>query len=271
MNLANRLRPVLERPLLLGACFGALGGFFIDALRGDVFVVALQPTTLVLFGILAGVLCGAMHALEFEAATVGALAIIYFAIAFTPLADSLANRWIRNDRVPPSADAVVVLSSDVLADGALNATGIDRLLTGIAIARRIDAPRIVTTRVREVYGRDTITSDLEQRRQIAIAGLEARWIVADSVYSTRDEAVRTAALLGPAVRRIVLVTSPMHTRRACRTFERVGFVVACAAAMEHTSLTRRPWTTHDRFAAFGAYVYERLGMIKYARRGWVRG
>jgi uncharacterized SAM-binding protein YcdF (DUF218 family) len=269
MNIANRLRPVLERPLLLGACFGALGGFFIDALRGDMFGI-LGGTAIVLIGILIGVLCGAFHALEIEAATVGALALIYFVVAFTPLADSIAVRWVRDDPLPASTDAVVVLSSGVLADSALNATGVDRLLSGLTIARRLDAPRIITSQVRGIHDHVVVTSATEQRRLIALAGLASRWAIIDSVHSTHDEALQSARALLPAARRIVLVTSPMHTRRACRVFEAVGFVVTCAAATEHTYLTWHPASSADRLASFAWWVYERLGIFKYTRMGWFK-
>jgi uncharacterized SAM-binding protein YcdF (DUF218 family) len=105
---------------------------------------------------------------------------------------------------------------------------------------------------------------------VALSHVAAKWDVVDSVYSTRDEASRAAALLVPAgAKTIVVVTSPMHTRRACATFEGVGFKVYCQPAREHDHDTWHPAGPADRLAAFRSYLYERLGMVKYRVKGWV--
>ena len=79
-----------------------------------------------------------------------------------------------------------------------------------------------------------------------------------------------ARLLLPAgARSIALVTSPMHTRRACATFERAGFRVHCVSSGEGLAVTRHPVTSLDRLAAFREYVYERLGMVEYRAKGWL--
>jgi len=66
-----------------------------------------------------------------------------------------------------------------------------------------------------------------------------------------------------------VVTSPMHTRRACATFAKAGFQVTCVAAFEHDTPASRPHSPGERLAAWRAYLHERLGMVKYGWQGWV--
>ena len=133
------------------------------------------------------------------------------------------------------------------------------------------APRIVTTRVAERYGAGIVNSDADQRRCWRSGDVSARvGRHREHVHSTRDEAVGAARLLLPAgARSIVVVTSPIHTRRACAVFEAVGFTVACRPAWEHAAVTWHPRRAHDRLAAFRELAYEELGMVKYRWKGWV--
>ena len=79
-----------------------------------------------------------------------------------------------------------------------------------------------------------------------------------------------AALLLPQGRRsVVVVTAPMHTRRACAVFEAVGFAVACHETLEHEHVTARPVTARDRLATFRDFFYEQLAMAKYRWMGWL--
>jgi len=136
------------------------------------------------------------------------------------------------------------------------------------------APRFFTTHV--AYWRYGIlrSSDADLRQLVALAGVTDRWIpVTDDVRNTHDEAlVVDRRLRQVGAHTIALVTSPMHTRRACATFESVGLRVYCAPAVERgeESETRTPLGEKDRLAAFKYYLYERLGWIEYRRRGWIK-
>lgn len=267
MNLANRVRRAGP-----GFLLGALAGFALCELGlADVMTGAPQNATMTIaFAILGGVLAAAGLTRAVAGASAAA-AVLYVLVAITPIAGALSRSWVRRDVVRGSADAVVSLSSGVLPSGALDEYGIDRLLTAAGVARRFGVSRIVTTRVHQDYGRLRVWSDSGQREIVGLAGLVAGWTVLDQVQSTHDEAVRAAERLQPlGVRAIVLVTSPMHTRRACAVFERVGFVVTCVPATEHVADTEHPIDAADRLAAFRAYVYERLGWEKYRWRNWVR-
>ncbi|HEY4216021.1 MAG TPA: YdcF family protein [Gemmatimonadaceae bacterium] len=255
-----------------GALLGALGGFVAAELGvNSVLPGQVGDAMFVLIGAVVGALFGLRGWTTIVASLDGLALVTYFAIAFTPLMSVLAPRWVRVDTRTTRPDALMVLSSSVLSDSALDETALDRLLTGIELAERDSIPRFVTSRVEVPIAGGVFTSDTGQRRTVALAHLTARWDVVDSVKSTRDEALRVARLLLPAgAKTIVVVTSPMHTRRACATFEAVGFTVTCQPALEHEFDTWHPRTPASRVAAFRSYLYERLGMVKYRMKGWVR-
>jgi uncharacterized SAM-binding protein YcdF (DUF218 family) len=200
------------------------------------------------------------------------LLTLVFLIAMTPIVSGSIARWVRADAVPSQGvDAVVVPSSAVTSSGTLTVFGSDRLLTALELIRRGVAPRLVTSRV--CCGSDvTVDSDADQRRLIELAGLKERWILVENAgLSTHDETLaidRRLRELG--ARSIAVVTSPLHTRRACATFERDGMRVTCIPALERGDQTRSAHSPHDRLAAFRTYVYERIGWWLYRRRGWVK-
>lgn len=195
-------------------------------------------------------------------------------IAYTPVIDAPARSLVDRDRRPPAAaGAVVVLGADVTPDSLLYEQSLDRMLSGVELVRSGAAPLLVVPgNVRE-DGARRIPATPDQRRLIALAGIDStRVLVSESVYSTRDEAVRAQQLLTPrGVRHIYLVTSPVHSRRACRTFARVGFVVTCwPSHSRDVPLTpgalRR---STDRLAAFRLWLYEQVATAVYHTRGWV--
>jgi hypothetical protein len=62
----------------------------------------------------------------------------------------------------------------------------------------------------------------------------------------------------------------MHTRRACASFEAVGFEVVCVPSRMRGAAGRiiSP-SPRFRLAAFGEWVYEVAGIAKYRTLGWV--
>ena len=129
----------------------------------------------------------------------------------------------------------------------------------------------MTTRVACCGGDGSFTSDADQRRLIGLAGMQGHWLlVGGDLHTTHDEAVavdRQLRQLG--ARNIAVVTSPLHTRRACATYERDGMRVTCVPSLERGDQTRAPGGAQNRLTAFRTYLYERLGWWQYRRRGWV--
>jgi uncharacterized SAM-binding protein YcdF (DUF218 family) len=266
----KRLDAAKVRPAFDGLLLGTLAGFILGELGVGSVLGGLATPGLVLVFAVAGAAIGAFDKTRILAGFDGALMIAYCLAAWTPIVSALAHGQIRTDAIPEKLDAVVVLSSGVLSNGALDVHGIDRILTGIELLNRRIAPRVATTRVRGSFRHGELQTDSDQRRLLALVNSSPRWDIVDSVYSTRDEATRVAALLIPqGARRIGLVTSPMHTRRACAAFEKLGFAVTCIPAREHGSVTDAPDSPPDRLAALREYVYELLGTFKYRAKGWI--
>ncbi len=210
------------------------------------------------------------------AAAAGAALLVI--VAATPLAPALLAGCIRRD-VPPAAtpadlpadvDAVAVLSADVQSDGLVARTGVHRLIAGVEWARQLDRPLALSI-VR--LGRRTVPSEADQRRIAALGGRAGDVYFVDSVRVTRDEAVRAAALARRmGWRRLLVVTSPSHSRRACAAFERAGARVTCAPApsREYALGGPRPVAgAGERVRAFADWLYEALGWRLYRARGWV--
>jgi uncharacterized SAM-binding protein YcdF (DUF218 family) len=170
-----------------------------------------------------------------------------------------------------AADAVFVLSASVTAEGLLSGQGPERLLSGLALARATGRPLVLSAVFPERY--PELSSRADQRSLAALAGVASQLVVVDSVSSTRDEALRLAALArARGWRTVAVVTSPVHARRACATVARAGLRVVCAPARsrELSLYAPRPLSgTEERARAFGLWLYESVAWALYRARGWV--
>ncbi len=265
----SRERSPRLQSTLAGMLYGAFGGIALAQLGLFDLLPRIPGSAILIVGMLVGAAFGAAGRRTWVAAFDAALIVAYLVIAMTPIMDVLAPQLVRRDPLV-RADAAISLSASVLANGALNTPGSDRLLTTAELIKQGWAPRLVTTRIVERVARRTITSDSGQREIVGLSGIAVPWTVVDGVHTTHDEAIRSAAVLRPiGIRHLIVVTSPLHTRRSCATFERAGFVVTCIPAREHDANAGAPATAHDRLEAFRQFVYEVLGLIEYRARGWV--
>jgi len=184
----------------------------------------------------------------------------------------LVPRFIRADP-PPAAgtvDAVVVLSASVTTAGLVRDQGIDRLLTGLALAAEGRIPAVALSVVTDEHAARAVSSEADQRRLAALVAPGATVRFVRQVHSTRDEALAFAAMARThGWRRVALVTSPMHSRRACATAERAGLVVVCRPAAPRTYAPDRLDQPFNRRMAFQDVVYETLASVLYRVRGWI--
>ncbi len=221
------------------------------------------PIALVLGGLLGYWFVRPMFIIATVMMTVAAIGI------WSPVVPRMARPFVRNDTVNLDAvDAVFVFSNAANSHGLVSGEGLDRLLSAIALrARRPSLPLIVSV-VRSTERPNGISTLADQRALIAMvpASGPVEWI--DSVYSTRDEAVRlTRKAFLQRWKRVAVVTSPMHTRRACATVEALGLAVTCVGA---------PWrpagwparTASDRILLMQRLVYEALAWAQYRVTGW---
>jgi uncharacterized SAM-binding protein YcdF (DUF218 family) len=193
-------------------------------------------------------------------------------VTLSPLSEKIAEDWVREDVVADSGvGAVVVLSGGLNPDTTISAEAADHLISGLELLRAGKSSLLVTTTTENVFPTGFVDSRIDQARLLAFIGPRAAWIRTPAGRSTRDEAVESAKLLMPrGIRSVAVVASPMHTRRACATFEALGFDVACVPARLR-SLDGRPLRPEpaDRLAAFGDWIYEISAMIEYRVRGWI--
>ncbi|HEX2723063.1 MAG TPA: YdcF family protein [Gemmatimonadaceae bacterium] len=190
-------------------------------------------------------------------------------VSMTGVAMGPARDLVRSDPVPPSADAVVVLSAGVTADGLIPSQGSDRLLKALELVERRVAPVLVVSRERRFIGKKQVTSVADQDRLIAMFSVP-EVVSTGWARSTRDEALYVAAIARRrGWKRVVVVTSPFHSRRACATFEKAGMAVSCVPAESRDIPVRALVMPEDRVAAFAMLIYEMAGTLRYRERGWI--
>ncbi len=251
-----------------GASWAVLGWIGAAALGLDSVLGIGGPDLIVPLALGGGLIgwLGAIRWLEWAAlGVVGALLLV----SFVPLRGAI-GRLVREDPLPAGADAVLVLAGSLSADGRIGPQAVDRLIEGIRLVRRGAAPRLVVSRLAIPHGADTVTSDGDVAYLLEAAGLEVELYTLAPVGTTRLEAERLRELAAPrAWRRVVVVTSPLHTRRACAAVERLGFEVACRPSPDRTVALRSLPRPRDRIRAAAGWLYETLAWARYRWRGWV--
>jgi len=196
----------------------------------------------------------------------GILALICVAVAYTPLVSAVARPLIRRDSIPARVDAIAVLSAGFTNDGMMKRETLERLLSGLTLARRGLAPVMLVSMERSNRASDS--ADLQS--VISLAGDGTRTILVDSVTTTRTEALRMRAIARTnGWQTLAVITSPLHTRRACATFEAVGFRVVCVPATVRGSGLIPGSIAEDRLRDFRSWLYETFATDSYRRRGWI--
>jgi uncharacterized SAM-binding protein YcdF (DUF218 family) len=200
-----------------------------------------------------------------------ALCLTIVIIGFTPIIVGPVRSVVRSDPLPAHADAVMVLSAGVNDDGTISHPSLDQLVKGMELVNRGIAPVLVVTREANIINGRLVTSQRDQERIVSlIPGGVSRLVSAGVTRSTHDEALRALALVRARNwKRIVLVTSPLHTRRACATFEKVGVVVSCTPSNTRDFGLGALGSPMDRVRAFQVWLYELAGTLRYRQLGYI--
>ena len=199
----------------------------------------------------------------------GILALICIAVTYTPLVSTIGRPLIRRDIIPPRVDAIAVLSAGFTADGMMRRETLERLVSGVTLARRGVAPVMLVSMERST-NRPPVSDSADLQSIISLTGGATRTILVDSVTTTRAEALRMRAIArANGWQTVAVVTSPLHTRRACATFEAVGFRVVCVPATVRESGLVTGSVAEDRLRAFRSWLYETFATDSYRRRGWI--
>jgi len=201
----------------------------------------------------------------------GIIALLCVVIAYTPLTPALARPLIRRDSIPNRVDAIAVLAAGFTRDSLMRSETLDRLLSGLALARRGLAPVLLVSRERRSYAGHSTSDSADLHNVTALAASTTPIVFVDSVFTTRTEALRMKTMARKSGwTTLAVVTSPMHSRRACATFEAVGFKVVCVPATLRESGLHPGSNAEDRLRAFRSWLYETFATDSYRRRGWIR-
>ena len=198
------------------------------------------------------------------------ISALCIAVAYTPLVMRSAAPFVRRDPIPPHVDAIAVLSIGGTPEGLMRSETLDRLLTGLSLARSGLSNTMFVSRETRQFGGKPVSDSADLQNISAMAALPATIIFVDSITTTRTEALRMRSIArGRGVNSVAVVTSPMHTRRACATFESVGFKVVCVPATVRGSGLDPNSIAEDRLRAFRFWLYETFATDSYRRRGWI--
>ena len=201
----------------------------------------------------------------------GLLGLLCLLIAYTPLVRAIAKPLIRRDPIVQPVDAIAGLSAGVTPEGWLRSESLDRLLAALSLQRAQVAPFLMVSRERVRLGGRWVSDSADLAGITALAGATPAVLFVDSIFTTRTEALQMKRIANArGWRRVALVTSPLHTRRACATFEAVGFEVVCVPAALRGSGLDPKSIPEDRFRGFRSWLYETFATDSYRRRGWIR-
>jgi uncharacterized SAM-binding protein YcdF (DUF218 family) len=199
------------------------------------------------------------------------LAVICLLVAYTPLVAVISKPMIRRDVLPSRVDAIAVLGRGLTSDGSMRSETLDRLLSGLTLAKKGVAPLMLVSRETKNFGGTSRSDSADQQEVLSLATTTVEVIFVDSVITTRVEAMRMAAIArSRGISTIAVVTSPLHTKRACGTFEAVGFKVICVPAVVRDSGLSAESNVEDRLRSFRSWLYELFATAEYRSNRWIR-
>ena len=251
---------------LVGLTAGALAGLIVDDL-GLTSTVSFwgDPGPLIAGCALGVTLLWTTRARRLVGALVAALAVLWLLVAFTPLTGWLAQGLVRRD-FPAPADAVFVNASGIHPTGELTSPAMSRLVHGIELVAERQAPALVLSDLKAPYPSYALAAKALMEN-LGIAG-ELHTVGGNA--NTRDEVLSLARLCRErGWKRVIVVTSPYHSRRACAAVEHEGISVMCSPSVETAFDLNGLVRSDERRRAFSKAVHERIGLLVYWWRGWL--
>jgi len=190
---------------------------------------------------------------------------LWLVVAYTPLAKALSGGLVRRDP-PRAADAVFVFGSQIRWDGDPTADAMSRLLEGLRLVAQGHTHRVVVS---------------EQTTSAPYAPIARAWardfapgteiVAVGPIANTHDEAMAVGRLFRErGWKRVLAVSSPVHTRRAAAALENEGLEVIAVPSIETRYDLVGLDRPSDRRRGFSNIVHERIGLLFYERRGWIR-
>ncbi|MFC6590716.1 YdcF family protein [Deinococcus lacus] len=260
------LRRLSSASLAWGAALGLATGLLV-ALAGLLVGHAAFGWAFVLGSLGAFTGAGALWAAArpLLAGVCTALLLGVLAALLTPAVPA-ALRSLTEAQAPAPAEAIIVLGGGLSCGGTLSASSQSRLLQGISLWRAGYAPALVVSNQSDAYGQAGCArlGDVQRRLLREWFGNTGPQVYTlPGVASTRDEAEQAAHLARQhGWKRVLLVTSPSHSRRAAALFrEQLPSEVISVPAPE-TGFDPAMHTPRDRLMGLGTAVYEGLSRLK---------
>jgi uncharacterized SAM-binding protein YcdF (DUF218 family) len=180
------------------------------------------------------------------------------------------------------ADAVVVLAGGASTarvsqevGGTLTMGSVLRGLEGARVFKLTGARTLIVSGGTPRPDRQVRPESELLRELVVKAGVPASCVVEESESkTTRDQ----ARLIGPILRdrhsrRFVLVTSPVHMRRALAVFRAAGLDPVASMSPYRSEQLPEPWLLQpndESFALSDAAVYEYAALVYYWLHGWMK-
>lgn len=256
--------------MLTGAVISTLVAFAAHYL-GVQDLIRIPDLALFLPAALVGALIGATRLRPLLWIGAFLVTVIVLVIIYTPVVSILAGPLVRRDQLPPRVHAIAALSQGLTPEGRMRSASLDRLLSALALAREGKSGAVLVSVESRSYDGRPVSDSADRREIVAGFPTPAEVIFVDSVSSTRTEALRMRQVAWPRGWRVIaVVTSPLHSQRACATFEAVGFRVVCVPAASRENVLPGADGPKDRLRAFRSWLYETFAAATYRSRGWIR-
>ena len=268
-NTQDALFPKSSRFLSVeGLGFGLLIAAFLA-----LTLVILNPDAPMLWMVILAVISIALslaavtrRMLSFAASLIAALLLVCI---FTPILKPLEDA-LDITAPPVKADVIVALGGGMRCGaGQLEAASLARVVKAVELWRAGFAPRITLSKTAGLWPDCPSIASVASKIVANLAPSPSPEIsVLENVGNTRDEAERVAVLAKQnGWQRVLIVTSPTHSRRALATFKQLGLNASVVAASEprFDGALRLPF---DRVMALPALVREAAGLVKYTLFGW---
>lgn len=193
------------------------------------------------------------------------LMLLWLVVAFTPWTASWA-RSLARVQTPAPANAVVVLLASIQRDDDFGTPSLERTLHGLELVRQGFAPRLILTQGPAPQGSHRVAA----LRLMADLRMPCPLEMVGPVSDTHDEAILVSRLARKnGWKRILLVTSPLHSRRASLVFAKTGLSVVSTPCRETSFDLENLTLPGDRIRAFNSAIHEIVGLRAYRARGWI--
>lgn len=195
----------------------------------------------------------------------GICGLCIFLLSVSPFTAPTVWKFVRRDE-PRAAPAVVVLASNTTRGGELAGVAQERVVRGYELVTRGFAPRLVLTSTPPPFRAWSDAVSLQVER----LGLKAEVEVVGPARNTYEEAVAVAKLARErGWSEVLLVTHPVHMRRAELVFRKQGLTPICVPCAEGRYDLDELAKGSSRREAFRDWLHEVVGIWAYRRRGWI--